>query len=83
MKDGSDNIRESSVQGVMKRIKAKGIKLILYEPKIKDKYFFGSEIINNFNDFVNTSDLIVANRISDEIKPFENKVYTRDLFEVN
>ena len=83
MKEGSDNIRESSIQGVMKRIKAKGIKVIVYEPRLKGQSFFGSEIIRDINEFIKNSDLIVANRISDEIKPFKQKVYSRDLFEKN
>ena len=79
----SDNIRESSIQGVMKRIKAKGIKLVLYEPRLKGEEFYGSKIVRDLKEFTDAVDLIIANRISDEIKPFKKMVYTRDLFEIN
>ena len=83
MKEGSDNIRESAVQGVMKRIKSKGIKVIVYEPKIEDKDFFGSQVFKDLNSFKNNSDLIVANRHSDELEDVLSKVYTRDIFKID
>ena len=83
MKKSSDNFRESAVQGVMKRIKSKGIKVIIYEPKIQDKVFFGSEVYLDLDEFKKNSDLIVTNRHSSELDDVLNKVYARDIFKIN
>tara|TARA_Y100000746_G_scaffold220208_1_gene218498 strand:- start:727 stop:1893 length:1167 start_codon:yes stop_codon:yes gene_type:complete len=83
MKTGSDNYRESSVQGVIKRIKAKGIRVIVYEPFLNEEKFNDSKVINNLEEFKKISDIILANRITDEIIDVKSKVYSRDLFNVD
>lgn len=80
MKVNSDNFRSSAIQGIMKRIKAKGIKVIVYEPNLEKESFFNSEVISNLEEFKKISDIVVANRITDEIKDMGEKIFTRDLF---
>ena len=83
MKVGSDNLDKAVVQGIMKRIKAKGIKIIVYEPSLDEDRFFNSHVERDFKVFKQKSDIILANRYTQELEDVRNKVFTRDLFGEN
>tara|TARA_X000000950_G_scaffold213916_1_gene257313 strand:+ start:1500 stop:2675 length:1176 start_codon:yes stop_codon:yes gene_type:complete len=83
MKNGSDNYRSSAVQGVMKRVKAKGVKVVVYEPLIEEEKFFNSKVYQDLDEFKKVSDIIISNRNSMELKDVEEKVYTKDIFETD
>ena len=83
MKSDSDNFRSSSIQGIIKRIKSKGISLIIYEPLLNEEFFYSSEVVTDLKSFLDRSDIIVANRLTKELDEYKDKIYTRDIFNIN